>query len=242
MTARSWLTATGLAALLVPATARAEGLEGRFAIAFQAGTQSEIAGELMKAAQGSLINKPTTIESASYRDVYAPDLRLQVLLGYGVGARTEIIARGTYYEAEGTGVAAGTRDGLPVFAFFEPYEEVGFEVGLRYYIASTGRLKSYVAPVAGARFLKEVLVSFSIPDAGSAILNVPFNQECAVALFGLDLGFTFDLSDHFFVGLDSGLRYQTAPKPFDWLKDLATIDDSDGRWSAPVTASVGVRF
>jgi len=226
----------------VPATARAEGLEGRFSIAFQAGTQSEIAGELMKDAQGTLINKPTVIESARYRDVYAPDLRRQVLLGYGVGARTEIIARGSYYKAEGTGVAAGTRDGLPVFAFFEPYEEVGFEVALRYYIASTGRLKSYVAPVAGARFLTEVLVSFSVPDAGSAILNVPFNQESTVALFGLDLGFTFDLGNHFFIGIDSGLRYQTAPKPFDWQKDLTTIDDSDGRWSAPVTASVGVRF
>jgi len=242
MTARSWLTATGLAALLVPATARAEGLEGRFAIAFQAGTQSEIAGELMKAAQGSLINKPTTIESASYRDVYAPDLRLQVLLGYGVGARTEIIARGTYYEAEGTGVAAGTRDGLPVFAFFEPYEEVGFEVGLRYYIASTGRLKSYIAPVAGARFLSEVLVSFSVPDAGTSVQNIPFNAESTVAVFGLDLGFTFDLGEHFFVGVDSGLRYQTAPKQFDELEGLTKVDDSESRWSAPVVASIGVRF
>jgi len=129
-----------------------------------------------------------------------------------------------------------------VFAFFEPYEEVGFEVGLRFYISAAGRLKSYVAPVVGARLLNEVLVSFSVPDAGSAILNVPFNEESTVPVFGLDLGFTFDLGSHLFVGVDTGLRYQTAPSQFDELDDLSSIDDSDGRWTAPVVASIGVRF
>jgi len=59
---------------------------------------------------------------------------------------------------------------------------------------------------------------------------------------GLDLGFTFDLGSHFFVGVDTGLRYQTAPSQFDELEGLTGIDDSDGRWTAPVVASIGVRF
>ena len=201
-----------------------------------------LGGDLLKGAEGSLIGKPVTIESKSYRDVYAPDLRLQGLLGYGIGERTEIIARGTWYEADGTGLEVGTSNGNPVFAFFDPYEEVGFEVGLRFYISTAGRLKSYVAPVVGARFLNEILVSFSVPDAGSAILNVPFNEKSTVPVFGLDLGFTFDLGSHFFVGVDTGLRYQTAPSQFDGLDGLARIDDSDGQWSAPVVASIGVRF
>jgi hypothetical protein len=242
MKARMWLTATVLAALLSPGVARAEGLQGRFTVAFQAGTQSILGGSLMKGAEGSLIGKPVTIESKSYRDVYAPDLRLQGLLGFGIGERTEIIARGTWYEAEGTGLEVGTSDGNPVFAFFDPYQEVGFEVGLRFYISAAGRLKSYVAPVVGARSVREVLVSFSVPDAGSAILNVPFNQKSTVAVFGFDLGFTFDLGAHFFVGVDTGLRYQTAPGQFDELEGLPVIDDSTGQWTAPVVASIGVRF
>ncbi|HEX9187286.1 MAG TPA: hypothetical protein VGB87_09455, partial [Vicinamibacteria bacterium] len=150
MKARTWLTAAVVAALLAPGLARAQGLEGRFSIAFQGGTQSEIAGDLMKGVQGTLIDKPAALQSIRYKDVYAPDLRLQGLLGFGVGEKLEIIARGTWYKADGTGVEAGTREDLPVYAFFEDYEEIGFEVGLRYYLASAGRLKSYLAPVAGA--------------------------------------------------------------------------------------------
>ena len=242
MKAHTRLTAMALAALLAPGVARAEGLEGRFTVAFQGGTESILAGDLVKGTEGSLIGKPVTIESKGYKDVYAPDLRLQGLLGYGIGERTEIIARGTWYEADGTGLEVGTSNGNPVFAFFDPYEEVGFEVGLRFYISTASRLKSYVAPVVGARFLSEVLVSLSVPDAGSAILNVPFSQKSTVPVFGLDLGFTFDLGSHFFVGVDTGLRYQTAPSQFDELEGLTGIDDSDGRWTAPVVASIGVRF
>jgi hypothetical protein len=242
MKARIWLTATVLAALLSPGIAGAEGLQGRFTVAFQAGTESMLGGDLVKGTDGSLLGKPVTIESKSYKDVYAPDLRLQGLLGYGIGERTEIVARGTWYKADATAVQAGTSNGNPVFAFFDHYEEVGLEVGLRFYISAAGRLKSYVAPVVGARFLSEVLVTFSVPAAGSAISNVPFTEKSTVPVFGLDLGFTFDLGSHFFVGVDTGLRYQTAPSQFNWLESLGAIDDSDGKWTAPVVASVGVRF
>jgi hypothetical protein len=242
MKARMWLTATVLAALLSPGVARAEGLQGRFSVSFQAGTQSILGGDLLQGAEGSLLGKPVTIESKSYRDVYGPAGRLQGLLGFGIGERTEIIARGTWYEADGTGLEVGTSDGNPVFAFFDQYEEVGFEVGLRFYISTAGRLKSYVAPVVGVRSVSEVLVSFQVPDAGSAILNVPFNQETTVPVFGLDLGFSFDLGTHVFVGVDTGLRYQTAPSQFDELETLTRIDDSSGQWTAPVVASIGVRF
>ena len=242
MKARMWLTATVLAALLSPGVARAEGLQGHFSVAFEAGTQSILGGSLLQGAEGSLLGKPVTIESKSYRDVYAPDLRLQGTLAYGISTRMEIVARGTWYKAEGTGLQVGTSNGNPVFAFFDPYEETGFEVGLRFYISTAGRLKSYVAPVVGARSMNEILVSFQVPAAGSALLNVPFNQKSTVAVFGLDLGFTFDLGRHFFVGVGTGLRYQAAPSQFDQLESLNSVDDASSQWTAPVVASIGVRF
>jgi len=245
MKARSWLAATVLGALLSPAALQAEGLEGRFSIAFQGGTQSELAGDLLKSTSGTLIDKPVTLESKRYRDVYAPDLRLQGLLGYGISERVEIIARGTYYKADGTALEVGTLNDNPVYAFFDPYgeyEEAGVEVGLRFYIAAAGRLKSYIAPIAGARFLSETYINLEVPDAGSAIRNVPFHEKSTVPVFGLDLGFTFDLGEHFFVGVDTGLRYQVAPTQADGLAGFPEIDDSDGKWSSPVVASIGVRF
>jgi hypothetical protein len=243
MKARSWIV-TAAVVLLLPAAAGAQGLAGKFTIAAQVGTQSEVSGNVLQSASGTLLEKQATIESTRYRDVYAPALRLQLLLGYGIGERTEIVARASWYEAEWTGVEAGTLDGQQIFAFFEPYnyEELGFEVGFRYYLASQTRLKSFIAPVVGVRFLNEILVSFSVQEAGSSIRYIPFSKEGAVPVFGLDLGFSFDLGDHFFIGMDTGIRYQAPPGEFDYLLGLTKIDDSDGRWSAPVVAMLGVRF
>lgn len=243
MKARCWLVAAAVGVLL-PAATNAQGLAGRFAIAAQIGTQSEVAGDLLKSASGTLLARPVTIDSVRYRDVYAPDWRLQLLLGYGVGEKTELIARSTYYTSDGTGVEAGTMGGTPLFAFFNvtKYEEVGFEVGLRYYISSQARLKSYIAPVVGVRFVNEILVTFSAQEQGSSIQNIPFSKEGAVPVFGMDIGFTFDLGERFFVGIDTGIRYQSAASEFDYLLGLTQVDDSDGRWSAPVVASIGVRF
>lgn len=243
MKARCWLVAAAVVGLL-PAAAHAQGLKGRFTIAAQVGTQSEVSGDILQSTTGTLFDKPVTIDSVRYRDVYAPALRLQGLVGFGVGERTELIARTSWYEAEWTGVEAGNLDGDPLFAFFEPYnyEELGFEIGLRYYLATQARLKSYVAPIVGVRFLNEILVSYSVQEAGSSIRFVPFSKEGAVPVFGLDIGFTFDLGEKFYIGMDTGIRYQTPPGEFDYLPNLGALDDSDGRWSAPVTVMLGVRF
>jgi hypothetical protein len=234
-----------LASLLVPGLAGAQGLAGRFSIAVQGGTQAEVSGDLQKAGQGSLINRAVTLDPLRYRDVYGADVRWSGVLAYGVAERVEVFARGSYYESEAVGgVEAGAwgPSSLPVFAFFEPYEEIGVELGLRYYLAVQGRLKSYVAPVAGLRFADEVLVSYSVPDAGSALLNVPFSQKKTLPVFGLDLGFTVDLSDYVFLGIDSGIRWQKAQAGFDSLPGLESIDDASSRWTAPVSATLGVRF
>ena len=248
MKARCWLVAAAVLSLL-PAPARAQGLAGRFTIAAQVGTQSEVSGDMLQGASGTLLGRPVTIDSLRYRDIYAPDWRLQGVIGYGVGQRTEIIARATYYKTTAVkGIEAGTLDGQQLFVYFpsqdnpDAYEEVGFEVAFRYYLATQSRLKSYVAPVVGVRFFNEALISFSAPAAGSSIQNIPFTQESTVPVFGLDIGFTFDLGERFYIGMDTGIRYQTAPEGFDYLPGLGQIDNSSGRWSAPVVAVLGMRF
>jgi hypothetical protein len=225
-------------------------------VAAQLGTQSEVSGNLMQSASGTLLSQPITIDSAGYRDVYGPDFRYQLLLGYGVTSRTEVVARASYYKTDAAGIEAGTLSGRQLLAFFGPregcppnasecpdaYEEVGLELGYRFYFASQTRLKSYIAPIVGVRFLSETLVTFAAQEAGSSITNIPFSKEGSVAVFGADIGFSFDLGENFFVGVDTGIRYQSAPPQFDYLLGLTKIDDSDGRWTAPVVASIGFRF
>jgi len=248
MKARSQLAATVLAGLLAPAAyaAEGEGLKGRFSITFPGGTQSEVAGDLFKATSGTLFDKPISLDSKRYRDVYGPDLRLQGVVGYGVGDKLELVARGSWYKANGTAVEIGKLEqDKTVYAVFDPYgdyEEVGAEIGLRYYIAAAARLKSYIAPIVGARWLTATYITLSVPDASSAVQNVPFQKEGTVPVFGLDIGFSFDLGEHFFVGMDTGIRYQAAPPQANALPGLEQMDDSDPKWSAPVVLSVGVRF
>ncbi len=231
-----------LALLVVPGAAGAEGLAGRFSIAVQAGTQSEVSGDVTVATQGTLLGKPASILTKSYKDVYRPDLRLQGLLAYGVATKLELVLRGSYYKAVNKGLEIGAYDGHPMFGFFGDYKEVGGELGLRYYIAPQSRLKSYLGPVIGLRHVDEVLVSFEVPDAGTAVRNVPFTQSGNLAVFGADLGFAFDITPNLYLGVDTGLRFQKAPDSFFSLPELGAYEGSAGRWTAPVSATLGVRF
>jgi len=231
-----------LALLFATGTASAEGLAGRFSVAVQVGTQSEVAGDIITATQGTLIDKPATLKAQRYRDIYRPALRLQGTLSYGVGKQLEVFARASYYKAKKAGIDAGTFAGLTMNAFFDQYRESGAELGLRYTIAPQGRLKSHIGPVVGVRHVDEALVSFSVPDAGIAVLNEPFTKGGYVLVVGADLGFNFELSPNAFVGVDTGLRYQQAPTAFGSLPELPGFEGAGGRWTAPVTATLGFRF
>lgn len=242
MKARRIATAAVLTVLLAGVASAAEGIAGRFAIAAQVGTQSELGGDILADGQGTIADRPVVFESVRYKDVYEPKARYQGFLGYGVSESVEMVLRGGYYKSKGTGIKAGTLDGRDLFAFFPDYEEWNLEIAARYYIEHRSRLKSWVAPVVGLRSSKELVVSYSIPDVGTAILNVPFSNASTVPVFGLDIGVSFDLTPNLLVGLDSGLRWQGGPKGANSLPGLETVDDSTGRWTAPVMLSLGVRF
>ncbi len=243
---RSFVTACVL--LLTAGAARAEDIAGRVSLSLQVGTQSELAGKIISGGTGSLLGKPTSVVDHTYKDVYKPEVRVQGSVGYGVSERWELVARvsryksGRRYETSKSGVVAGTFDDKPMYAFFSGYGEWSFELAARYYIAPQARLKSFIAPVAGLRSLDEVVVTLSMPDASAAVQNMPFTRAGRVPVFGLDLGFGFDLTERFFVGVDSGLRYQGGPKPSRTFPELGPVDASEGRWTAPVVAMLGVRF
>jgi hypothetical protein len=230
------------AAAAVPASAQ-EGLEGRWTLAFQGGTDSEVSGNVLSGVDGELFELPVTVNSRRYRDMYNPGVRLQALVGFGLTPSGEIFARASYYKIESPGgVESGTVADDALFAYVAPYEEWGMELGYRLYLASQARLKSYVAPVGGVRFLDRILLNLFAPDRDSAIYNLPQFNVSTVAVFGLDLGFSFDITDNVYLGLEAELRYQTKPSPGPMPPGLEGINDQGERWSAPIVATVGVRF
>ena len=245
MKARSSLVLVVLACVLAPAAGAQDiGLEDRWTMAVQGGLDSEISGDVLSELQGSLFDRQVTIFRRSWRQTYEPGFRrVSVLVGFGVTPNTEIIARGSTYEIKSPGVQAGTVEGSDLFMELEPYKEYAVDVAYRFYLAWRTRMKSYIAPAAGVKFIDRILIESAFaPERNSAIFNVPHFLASTVFTFGADIGFTFDLSSSFYVGLEAQLRWQTKMDPAQTFPGLTGINDGGGRLSAPVVLSAGFRF
>ena len=63
MKARSLVTAAVLAVLLAAGSAGADDLAGRIAIGVQVGTQSDVAGQVLKGSKGTLLGQSATVDA-----------------------------------------------------------------------------------------------------------------------------------------------------------------------------------
>ena len=233
-----------LGAAVVPASASAEDLKGRWSVAFQGGTDLELSGNLHEGGSGTVLALPTTVEARSFGDVYDPGFRGQLSVGYGIGPASELFVRGSYYKMSSKTLQVGTVAGLQLNADFAEYKEWGAELGYRRYFRVDKPFKLYVGGLAGLRFVSTLPATFSVPAAGVVLSDVPFYDSSTVGVFGADLGFTFDLSKTVAVGLETGPRYQTGLSDLEGLAGtgLERINDTGSRWSMPVVATVIVRF
>jgi len=244
MSTRSFVIAALAAAVLVPAAARAEDLKGHWSLGLQGGTDIELSGNVHTAGSGSVLALPTEVQSKSYADVYNPGFRGEVSIGYGVAEKGEVFLRGSYYSMNSDTLQVGTVAGLTLNADFAQYKEWGAELGFRYFFSADKPLRPYIAPVAGLRFISAIPATFSVPAAGVVLPDVPFFDKSTVGVFGADLGFTYDVSRSVYLGVEAGIRYQTAPSRLNGLAGtgLESINDTGSRWSLPVLATVGFRF
>jgi hypothetical protein len=245
-----------LAVFLVPAAgAQDPGLEGKVSLALHGGIVSEISGDVLVHTEGTLFARPATIFSRRYLDVYEAGFSVfygAASIGYGVTPGGEVFVRGTYFDKDPLAFLAGTvtyvEDGTVeesnLSAILERYREYGVELGYRFYLAWRTGLKSYVAPVGGVRFTDRILIErMSAADRSSFILNVPLYQASTIPVFGADIGFTFDLGSHFYLGLEAEIRYQTKLTPSEFsFPGLPGLNSGGNRWSAPVFLTAGVRF
>lgn len=227
-----------------PALAGAQGLEGRWSIALQGGTDLELSGNVHEGGTGRVLSLPTTVEARSFGDVYDPAFRGQLEVGYGLSRAGEVFLRGSYYKTESQTLQVGTVAGLALNADFADYEEWGAELGYRHYFRVDKPFKLYVGALAGLRFVSELPATFSVPAAGVVLTDVPFYDSSTVGAFGADLGFSYDLGEKVALGLETGPRYQTGPSDLEGLAGtgLESINDAGSRWSMPVLATLRIRF
>lgn len=243
MSIRSKVLALAAVAALLPAGVRAEGIEGRWSIGLQGGTDLELSGNVHEGGNGTVLGLATVVQAKSYGDVYNPSFRGQLSVGYGIAPRSELFVRGSYYKTSSDTLQVGTVAGLALNADFADYKEWGAEAGFRQYL-SDGRFKPYVAVVAGARFLSELPSTFSVPAAGVVLTDVPFYDKSTVGVFGADIGVAYSLGDNASIGVETGPRYQTKPSRLNGLAGtgLDSINDTGSRWSMPIVGTVTFRF
>jgi hypothetical protein len=244
MNIRKGLLAAATVAAIVPAAANAEGIAGRWSLSLQGGTDIELSGDVHDGGSGTVLTLPTSVEARSYSDVYDPSFRGQASIGYGIGPRSEVFLRGSYYKMSSSTLQVGTVAGLVLNADFADYKEWGAESGYRYYFSADQRFKPYMGVAAGLRFVSELPSTFSVPAAGVVLSDVPFYDSSTVGVFGGDLGFSYDVSKSVSLGIEAGLRYQTGLSDIEGLAGtgLETINDVGSRWSVPVLATVTFRF
>jgi hypothetical protein len=219
-------------------------MEGRVSLSLQGGTDLELSGNVHEAGSGTVLALPTSVEARSYGDVYKTGFRGQLQLGYGVSRAGEVFVRGSYYKMGSETLQVGTVAGLPLNADFADYEEWGAELGYRRYFRVEKPLKLSVGGLAGLRFVSELPSTFSVPAAGVVLTDVPFYDSSTVGVFGADLGVSYDLSEQFSFGLETGPRYQTGLSDLEGLAGtgLEPINDVGSRWSMPIVATLRLRF
>jgi opacity protein-like surface antigen len=244
MRIRRAVLAAAVAAAFVPDHASAQDLKGRWSIALEPGTDIELAGDVHKGGNGTVLGLSTSVDARSFGDVYDPGFRGQVSIGYGVGATSEVFLRGSYYKMQSETLQVGTVAGLALNADFAEYKEWGAELGYRYYFNADKPLKLYVGAVAGLRFVSELPSTFSVPAAGVVLSDVPFYDSSTVGVFGADLGLSFDVASNVALGLETGPRYQTGLSDLEGLAGtgLESINDTGSRWSMPIVATLRFRF
>lgn len=227
-----------------PALAGAEGLQGRWSLAFQGGTDLELSGNVHEGGTGRVLSLATNVEARSFGDVYDPSFRGQLEVGYGVSKSGEMFLRGSYYKMQSKTLQVGTVAGLVLNADFADYKEWGGELGYRHYLRADQPFKVYVAALAGIRSVSELPSTFSVPAAGVVLTDVPFYDSSTVGVFGADLGFSYDIGEKAAVGLETGPRYQTGLSDLEGLAGtgLEPINDTGSRWSVPILATLRIRF
>ena len=244
MNLRKMLLAAAAVAVVAPATARAEGIEGRWSLALQGGTDIELSGNVHEGGSGTVLALPTSVQARSFSDVYDPSFRAQASIGYGIGPKSEVFLRGSYYKMSSETLQVGTVAGLVLNADFADYKEWGAELGYRYYFKADQPFKPYLGIAAGLRFVSELPSTFSVPAANVVLSDVPFYDSSTVGVFGGDLGFSYDVSESVALGIEAGLRYQTGLSDLEGLAGtgLEPINDAGSRWSVPVLATVTFSF
>jgi hypothetical protein len=239
---KTWVMAgLSLALGVTPAVAQS----ARWSVAFNAGSDIALTGDVHAGGSGRVLGLPTTVESRTYGDIYGSPFTWSVDFGYLATGSGEVRARVFRTAGEAERVQVGDVATLPLFAEFDAYTALGVDFGYRQYFTSEG---SRVRPFGGASFgfaqIDEINSTFSVPAVSVVLPDVPMYDATTVPTFAISAGVLIPIGAH--AGIQGGVDFRWHGKmdPVDGLAGtgLEAINDDASRWSMPLTIGAVVRF
>lgn len=215
----------------------------KWAVAFNAGVDLSLAGDVHGGGTGRVLNLPTTVESRSYGDIYGQPFTWSVDFGYMATSRGE--ARVKFFRTTGGAerIQVGAVAGNPLFAQFDDYTALGVDFGYRQYLMS-GTVKPFVGGSVGFVNIDQISGTFTVPAVNVSLPNVPMTGSSTVLTWALASGVTYPVGGNFEVQGGIDFRWHGDLDPIEGLTGTGfeSINDETRRWSAPITAGIVYRF
>jgi hypothetical protein len=141
------------------------------------------------------------LDAQGFEDLYGSAWLLGFRFGKHLGVY-DAYFRFAFTQANGGQDQAGTAGGTDIQATFGDYSDFALLGGVRREFLQPARLHPYLGFETGIRFVDGIDVD--ILDLG----NLPLYDDSAVFTAEVTAGVSYDLTDAFRIGLETGLRFQ----------------------------------
>ena len=243
-TAVARVTTIALCALWMAPAAYGQGVEGVRTVYVSFGTGFGLSGNVIEEAVGSIGTQPAVFVEQGFGNHYSDGFKFKAGGSYGLGYNREVFASLGYGRLNATERLVGTVGGYPLYTRFSTARTFDLEGGYRYYFLPDGPLRTYVAGVAGLRFMEDVNATFRVVELGLTVADRQYFDNSTLFVFGGDAGITRDVTGNVAIGGELALRFQ--PKPGQVALELGPgledINDTGSRWSIPINVFVIFRF
>ncbi len=171
-----------------------------------AGPTFGTSGDLTNRTSGSINGQDVSLQARSFESLFG----VAWLYGFRVGKQMgehDVYLRFGYTHAGGDGGSIGTSEGSRVTATIDDYSDFALLAGVRREFLQPSRLHPYAGFEAGVRFVDDLSVRLA-SDSFGRTGDLPFYDSTTVFTAEITFGVSYDLTNAFRIGLETGLRYQ----------------------------------
>jgi len=168
------------------------------------------------------------IQALSWDDAYEDFLDLAVEVDFWEDATRSLYLGISHTRATGKTTSLGSFNGSQLTATFSDYSDTGIYAGFRWGLGEGSWIKSLISVQAGGAMVDNIEANVtSIPN----VSQIPLYKQTTVFSGGVFLSVIITPLDFFEIGIESGLRYQTAPKADDSQVSLLGLEgiNSEGK-------------